>query len=310
MATYSTSSAPANEEMPATALDMPERPKGLHAIWLSLRKNPLVIVALIFLVVITTVGVLAELFAPFDPEQVVLLDRLQPPGFVDDNGQIHWLGTDNLGRDVLSRLIFGARISLMVGSTTVIIGGSLGLFLGLMSGYFGSLLDDIIMRLADIQLAFPNILLYIAVLSVLGSGLDKVVITLGFAGWVTYARVARGEVFSVREREYVEAARSLGGSDMRIIRRHIVPNILAPVIVVASFEVARNIIVEASLSFLGLGVPPSIPSWGAMLAESRDYIRDAWWPVTFPGLAIMMLVLSINIVGDWLRDYLDPRLKK
>jgi peptide/nickel transport system permease protein len=278
--------------------------------WLSLQRHPLTIVALVLIAFISLVASFAGIISPFDPSEITLPHRLQPPGSVNDLGEIYWLGTDHLGRDILSRLIYGARISLLVGITTVIIGGTLGLVLGLFSGFLGGLTDDVIMRLADIQLAFPNILLYIAVLSVLGSGLDKVVVTLGFAGWVIYARVVRGEVLSVRERVYVTAARSIGCSNRRVLVRHILPNIVAPIIVVASFAVARNIVVEASLSFLGLGVPPSMASWGAMLAESRDYLRDAWWPVAFPGIAIMILVLSINILGDWLREYLDPRLKQ
>ena len=180
---------------------------------------------------------------------------------------------------------------------------------GLLAGYYGGTSDDIIMRLADIQLAFPNILLFIAILAVLGSGLGKVIGVLGFTSWVTYARVIRGEVLAIREREYIEAARAIGCTDWRIMRQHVLPNTFAPLFVIASFAVASAIVAEASLSFLGLGVPPAIPTWGGMLAASRDYLRDAWWPVTFPGIAIMLTVLSINSLGDWLRDYLDPRLK-
>jgi peptide/nickel transport system permease protein len=268
-----------------------------------------VLVAIAFLLFLVVVAVTAPLLAPFDPEEIRLLDRLQPPGFVDQDGGVHYLGTDHLGRDILSRMMYGARISLLVGATTVLIGGTLGMLLGVLSGYYGGAVDDVIMRLAEIQLAFPSILLYIAVLAVLGPGLGKVIAILGITGWVTYSRVARGEVLSIRERDFVLSARSVGSSDSRIMSRHILPNVFAPFIVVASFAVANAIIAEASLSFLGLGVPPSIPTWGAMLAQSRDYIRDAWWPVTLPGLAIMLTVLAINVVGDWLRDYLDPRLK-
>lgn len=285
------------------------RPSLLQSIWQSLRRTPVVIVAFFLLLGVIFMAGTSPYLAPQDPTEVHLLDRLKPPGFVDESQQIHYLGTDHLGRDLLSRLMYGARISLMVGATTVLIGGILGLLLGMVSGYYGGVLDDVIMRLADIQLAFPSILLYIAVLAVLGPGLNKVILILGFTGWVTYGRVARGEVLSVREREYVQSARAIGASNARIMRLHILPNILAPLIIVASFAVANNIIAEASLSFLGLGVPPSVPTWGAMLAESLDYLRHAWWPVTFPGLAIMVTVLSINVIGDWLRDYLDPKLK-
>jgi peptide/nickel transport system permease protein len=286
-----------------------ERPSSIQSIWISLRRRSVALAAMVVLLLTLVVAVTASVLAPYDPEEVRLLDRLQPPGFVDKDGGVHYLGTDPLGRDMLSRMMYGSRISLLVGATTVLIGGTLGLLLGVASGYYGGMPDDVIMRLADIQLAFPSILLYIAVLAVLGPGLGKVIAILGITGWVTYGRIVRGEVLSIREREYVLAARAVGSSDRRIMARHILPNIFAPFIVVASFAIANAIIAEASLSFLGLGVPPSVPTWGAMLAQSRDYLRDAWWPVTFPGLAIMLTVLSINVVGDWLRDYLDPRLK-
>jgi peptide/nickel transport system permease protein len=205
--------------------------------------------------------------------------------------------------------MYGARISLTVGVIAVSIAVALGAPIGLVSGFYGGRLDAVIMRLADIQLAFPDILLFVAVLAVLGPGLPKVILILGFTGWVTYGRVARGQVLAVREQEFVQAARAIGCRNRVIIWRHILPNIFSPIIVVASFAVASNIIAEASLSFLGLGVPPSIPSWGTMLSEAREYLRDAWWPVTFPGAAIMLTVLSINLLGDGLRDTLDPRMR-
>ena len=288
---------------------LPERRSALQSMWGSLRRSPLVVGAIVILVIIVLVAMSAPVLAPYDPDKISLRDRLKPPGSADTEGSVHYLGTDHLGRDMLSRLIYGSRISLLVGATTVLIGGTLGMLLGMLSGYYGGALDDVIMRLAEIQLAFPSILLYIAVLAVLGPGLEKVILILGITSWVTYSRVVRGEVLSIREKEYVESARSIGCSDRRIMGRHILPNIVAPLIVIASFAVANAIVVEASLSFLGLGVPSSVPTWGAMLAHSRDYLRDAWWPVTFPGLAIMIVVLSINFVGDWLRDFLDPRLK-
>jgi peptide/nickel transport system permease protein len=266
--------------------------------------------SIVALLIIILIGAGAPLIAPQDPRDVQLPNRLKPPGFVDDEGRIFYLGADPLGRDILSRLIYGARVSLVVGLSAVSISGFLGLSLGLLSGFYGGRLDDIIMRLADVQLAFPDILLYIAVLAVLGAGLDKVILVLGISGWVIFARVIRSEVLLIREQEFVMAARSIGSSDLPLILRHILPNVVPVFIVIASFAVANNIIAEASLSFLGLGVPPSIPTWGTMLAESREYLRDAWWPVTFPGLVIMLTVFSINILGDWLRDYLDPRSYK
>lgn len=280
-----------------------------RSLWRSLRRAHRAMAGIVILSLVVVMAVAAPVLAPADPTDMSLLDRLKPPGFVDSDGHVHYLGTDQLGRDLLSRLIYGARISLLVGISAVLIGGCLGLALGLIAGYYGRWPDDLIMRLAEIQLAFPSILLYIAVLAVLGPGLLNVIGILGFTGWVVYARIARGQVLSVREEEFIQAARAIGCSDARIILRHVLPNIFAAIIVIGSFAVASNIIAEASLSFLGLGVPPSIPAWGSMLAEAREYIRTAWWPVTFPGLAIMLTVLSINAIGDWLRDYLDPRLK-
>ena len=270
---------------------------------------PLVALFLIALLVVSAVA--SPLLAPRDPNRQNLIKRLQAPFERDRNGVVEFvLGTDDLGRDILSRLIFGARVSLLVGFTSVLIGGSLGTALGLIAGFYGGRTDSIIMRIGDIQLAFPFILLAIMFLVVLGPGLTNLVLVLGIGQWVTYARIARGEALSQREREYIEAARALGASDVGIMVRGILPNILAPLIVIASFNVASVILSEAALSFLGLGVPPSVPTWGAMLASSRDQLlAGRWWLAVFPGVAIMLTVLSFNILGDWLRDYLDPRLK-
>jgi peptide/nickel transport system permease protein len=228
--------------------------------------------------------------------------------WVDADGRLHPLGTGPLGRDIWARIVYGARISLLVGLSTVLIGGVLGVSLGLVTGYSGGFVDTAVMRMADVQLALPGMLLYIAVLSVLGGGLINIILILGITGWVSYARVVRGQVLALRSFEFVEAAKSIGAGPFRIMLRHILPNVIGPVIVIGSFAVARNIIVEASLSFLGVGVPPSVATWGSILAEARDYLRLAWWPATFPGAALMLVVLSINVLGDWLRDYLDPRL--
>jgi peptide/nickel transport system permease protein len=269
------------------------------------------IIALNILAIVALAAVLGPEIAPRDPNRQALTARLRPPMQQNAAGEVEYiLGTDGLGRDVLSRLIYGARVSLMVGLTAVMIGGTLGTVLGMVGGYFGGVTDDVIGRLADIQLAFPFILLAIMVLVVLGPGVPNLVLVLGIGQWVTYARIARAETIAQREKEYVEAARSIGQQDRAIVFKTILPNILAPIIVIASFNVASVILAEASLSFLGLGVPPTVPTWGGMLAESRDQLlAGAWWLAVFPGLAIMLTVLSLNILGDWLRDFLDPRLR-
>lgn len=268
------------------------------------------ILAMVILICVVVAAVAGPEIAPQDPNRQNIIMRMKPPMTVDRRSGTHILGTDTLGRDVLSRLIYGARISLGVGLSSVLIGGTLGTALGLIAGYFGGRTDSIIMRLADIQLAFPFILLAIIFLIALGSGVANLVLVLGVGQWVTYARMARGATMSEREKEYVEAARALGAGNASILARTVLPNILAPLTVVASFNVASVILSEASLSFLGLGVPPTIPTWGAMLAESRDQLlAGRWYLAIFPGLAIMLTVLSCNILGDWLRDFLDPRLK-
>jgi peptide/nickel transport system permease protein len=273
-----------------------------------LRSKAALASAIVFLLVVLA-AVTAAWIAPNDPYGIRLVQRLKPPGYVNASGVTFWLGTDTLGRDVLSRVIYGARVSLIVGLSAVLISGTIGLLLGLASGFFGGLIDDVIMRIADIQLSFPTILLALAIMAVLGSGLDKLILVLGLTGWVQYGRIVRGQVLSIKEEEFVLAARATGEKRWRILFQHILPNIWSPIIVIASFSVASNIVAEASLSFLGVGVPPSIPSWGTMLADGRQYIGVAEWLTIPPGVAISLTVLSINILGDWLRDYLDPRLK-
>jgi peptide/nickel transport system permease protein len=277
----------------------------------SLLKAKWPILAILILLLVIFCAFFGSVIAPKDPNRQNIIKRLQEPYQVERSGKVEFiLGTDGLGRDVLSRLIYGARISLMVGLTAVLIGGFIGISLGLIAGYFGGRIDDVVMRFADIQLAFPFILLAIMFLVVLGPGLLNLVLVLGVGQWVTYARIARGQTVSQREKEYVEAARALGKRDLAIMFSSILPNILAPLIVIASFNVASVILSEAALSFLGLGVPPTIPTWGGMLAESRDQLlAGRWWLAVYPGIAIMMTVLSFNILGDWLRDFLDPRLR-
>lgn len=265
----------------------------------------------LFLVIISVSAALfADYIAPMEAGQASLSARLDPPSWADETGESTFLlGADQLGRDMLSRIIYGAQISIKVGFFGVLIAMILGTIMGLISGYFGKWMDDLIMRLADIQLAFPFILFAIIVMSVLGPGIWKIIIILGITNWVGFARVIRGQVISLKEMEYVQAAHAVGGSHFRIIRKHVLPNVLSSILVLATLYIAEFILLEASLTFLGLGVDPTIPSWGGMLADSRNYITSAWWTATFPGFAIMLTVLGFNLFGDWLRDKLDPNLK-
>lgn len=268
------------------------------------------LLALLVLLLVVFAGIFGPWISPLDPNRQDIMVRLADPLTEGRRNAFFLLGTDGLGRDVLSRLLYGARISLLVGVCAIMVGGTIGVVAGLVAGYFGGWIDDVIMRLGDIQLAFPFILLAIMFLVILGPGVMNIIIVLGVGQWVTYARIVRAQTLSLREKEYVEAARALGDSTFLIIFRTILPNIIAPLTVIASFNVASVILSEASLSFLGLGVPPNVPTWGAMLADSRDQLMaNKWWLAFFPGIAIVLTVLSFNILGDWLRDFLDPRLK-
>lgn len=253
-------------------------------------------------VVIAIVAILAPWIAPFDPFAIILGEKLSLPS------ALHWLGQDANGADILSRLLFGARISLIVAGVVVVISTIVGTFLGLVSGYWGGWIDTLIMRLVDILLAFPGLLLAIALVAVLGPDLKNVMIALSVLGWVPYARLVRGQVLSLRHREFVMAARCTAQSQWRIMGRHIIPNVLSPIIVQATFHVAGVIIAESSLSFLGLGVPPGTPSWGMMLSEGKSVIMQAPHVSFFPGVAIMVMVLAFNFLGDGLRDRFDPKV--
>lgn len=256
--------------------------------------------------------VLLAIFGPWldlpDPTRTNLRARMVAPTLSWFSLGAHPLGTDQLGRDILSRIIAGSRVTLMVAGAAVLLGGVLGTLLGLVSGYFGGWVDRILMRLVDIQLALPLMLLALMVVAALGPSLRNLVGVLALVSWVRYARIVRGQVLAVREREFVQSARAIGASHARIILRHILPNVLTPALVVATLELARVIVLEAGLSFLGLGIQPPDPSWGRMLADGRTYISSAWWIITFPGLALMLTVLAVNLLGDWLRDFFDPRL--
>jgi peptide/nickel transport system permease protein len=303
--------ATATQPLSAIIQLKPPEPSVIKRAGRSLFKAKWPILALLILGTVIFMAVFAAQIVPRDPNRQSLVERLLEPMHRDESGQVqYFLGTDGLGRDLWSRIIYGAQVSLAVGVMAVAVGGIMGTTLGIIAGYRGGWVDDFIMRLADIQLAFPFILLAIMVLVVLGPGVWNLVPVLGIGQWVTYARIARGQTISQREKEYVEAARSMGAGDLRIMLGAILPNVIAPLIVIASFNVASAILAEASLSFLGLGVPPTVPTWGGILNESRDQIlAGKWWPAFFPGLAIMLTVLSLNILGDWLRDFLDPRLR-
>ncbi len=275
----------------------------------ALYRTKIAFAAALLLSFVAFVAVAGPFLAPHDPNRVNVLARFVPPVWAERGSPEHLLGTDSLGRDTFSRLILGARVSLLVGLAAVAIGGLLGTTLGLIAGYFGGRVDSTIMRLVDIQLAFPGILLALTVLALLGRSLGNLILVLGIVQWAQYARLVRGHVLSVRQMEYVEGAAALGARHARIVLRHILPNSTAPIIVIGSFSVATTILAESALSFLGLGVPPTVPTWGGMLSEGRDHLVRAWWLATFPGLAIAATVLSINLLGDWLRDYLDPNLK-
>jgi peptide/nickel transport system permease protein len=254
-------------------------------------------------------AVLAPQIAPWDPGRQMLLKRLRPPAWEARGLREHPLGTDHLGRDILSRILYGGRISLGVGLSAVTFSGLIGVTLGLLAGFHGGRTDAFIMRVVDVFLAIPYILLAMGVVFALGPSLVNVILVMAVTRWVQFARIVRADVLSIREREFVSGARARGSRSMRLLLRHVLPNALTPIIVVATLELAFMIIYESALSFLGLGVQPPTPTWGWMLADGRNYIATAWWLATFPGLAIMLTVLAVNLLGDWLRDTLDPRLQ-
>jgi peptide/nickel transport system permease protein len=258
--------------------------------------------------------VVMALFAPwiatYDPYEQNILYRLTPPVFLEGGSWEHWLGTDQLGRDLFSRIVHGARISLMIGVGAVAVAGTIGVVMGLLAGYFGGWLDAVVDFSVNAMLAFPFILLAMTLVIVLGASMENIILALGISNWPIFARVARIETKKLRDQEFVVAAQALGYSTLRVIFRHILPNLTAPILVIATVEIARSIIRETFLSFLGLGVQPPTPSWGLMLAEGRDYILTIWWLSTIPGMAIFLAALGINLTGDALRDYFDPRLKR
>ncbi len=266
------------------------------------------VLGLVIIIAVLSMAVFAPYIAPHDPEKVDLRNRFQPPFWMEDGSLEFPLGTDSLGRDVLSRIIYGSQKSLLVSFSATLISSILGVSLGLAAGFFGGKFDTVVSRMGDIQLAFPLILLSIAVIAVLGTSTLNLILVFGIANWVIYARVTRGSVLSAKQNEYVEAARASGCSSWRIMLVHIFPNIFPSIIVIATLSLAEIVIMESSLSFLGLGVPPPRPTWGGMLSEGRQYLHAGWWVASFPGLAIMFTVLGVNLFGDGLRDAYDPKL--
>jgi peptide/nickel transport system permease protein len=263
--------------------------------------------SIIVLVVLT--AIFADQLAPKPYDLKSPRERLKPMWFMEKGSLEYPLGTDALGRDILSRIVQGSRISLVVGVASVLLGAGIGVTMGLLAGYFGGRVDSFISWFMNVQLSFPYILLALFLMAAFKGGLSTLILVLAIGGWVRYARIIRGQVLSVKEETYVTAAQACGISLRHILVRHILPNAFAPIIVVASFTMADTILSEASLSFLGLGIDPSIPSWGQMLSDGRNYLQTQWWIAFLPGVAISITVLGINLFGDWLRDYLDPRLR-
>jgi len=267
------------------------------------RRYPLTAIGISFIGLLFLVAILAAWISPQDPAYQTLQDRLLSPSWR------HWMGTDQYGRDVLSRMIYGSRISLSVGLVSVSLYVLIGTVVGSVAGYYGGWVDSILMRLVDVLLCIPTFFLILMVVAFVGPSLLNIMVIIGLTSWTDVARLVRGEVLTLKSREFVQAARVMGASDFRILARHILPNALGPVLVVATLGVGGAILVESSLSFLGLGVQPPTASWGNMLMEGKDHLADAWWLVTFPGLAIFLTVLAYNLLGEGLRDYLDPRMR-
>jgi peptide/nickel transport system permease protein len=273
------------------------------------RTRRLVVAGGLFVLALVLVALAAPWVAPQDPTRQSLRARLKAPTLEAPDGRAHLLGTDHLGRDVLSRMLWGARVSLLVGFAAVGVGGLVGAGLGIVAGYRRGWADTAIMTIADAQLAFPFILLAIGIIAVLGPSFPTLIVVIGLSGWMSYARVLRSQVLVLRSREFVDAIHALGGSVPRVIGRHILPNILSSLVVIATLELARSIVLEATLSFLGLGVQPPTPSWGGMIQEGREYLDSAWWISTCPGVLLMLTSLAVSRTGDWLRDLLDPTLR-
>ncbi|MGH7571671.1 MAG: ABC transporter permease [Gemmatimonadota bacterium] len=272
-------------------------------LWKALRRNPLAMTGAAVVLLLVVLGIAGPWIAPYDPLIQNLARGLEGPSVE------HWFGTDSFGRDILSRVLYGARISLLVGVASQAIAFSLGVFLGVVSGYYGGRIEGLIMRLADVTLAFPTLLLLIAITAAFQPGLTVVFVAIGVVGWAGMARLVRSQALVVRELDFVQAARALGMGDLRLLARHVLPNCLAPAIIAVTLGMASAILLEAALSFIGLGAQPPTPSWGSMISDGRDFLRTAPWISIFPGLAIGLVVLGFNLFGDGLRDAMDPRLR-
>ena len=289
--------------------ELRQRPHRAKQFLRSLLRNKPALLASVVLVVVVLCSVAPGALAPHDPQRQTLALRLVPPAWSEDGTWAHPLGTDALGRDLFSRVIHGARVSLTVGLSAVAIQGVIGVSLGLLAGFRGGRLDRTVMAITDIQYALPFLVVAIAIMAVLGASLRNVILVLGITGWVYYARLVRAQVLSLRELDFVEAAVCIGARPGRVVVRHLLPNVVTQIIVIGSLQVAAMIISEASLSFLGVGIPPEVPSWGGMVAEGRTYVSTGWWVSAFPGAAIFLTTMSVNLIGDWLREELDPSLK-
>lgn len=288
----------------ASALADPDRSRA----WRKLARNPAAIAGALILVIVVGAAVAAPYVAPHDPVRQSLIRRFMPPLWVPGGSASYPLGTDQVGRDILSRIIYGARISLVVGISAVAVSMVVGVSLGLLSGFLRGRVDAVIMTVVDVTLSFPQLLLALAFVAALGPSLLTIVVVLGLTGWERYTRVVRAEVLALREKDFVEAARAIGASPLRMVLRHLLPNTFSSIIVMSTLQVAQAILQEAALSFLGVGTGSAHPTWGQMIALGRDFVSVAWWLATFPGLAILLTVLAINLVGDRLRDALDPRV--
>lgn len=282
----------------------------MKRLWRGVRRSPSGLVGLTLMAVFVLTAIAAPLLSPMDPVAIDLANRLGAPTWSWSGPGPHPLGADQLGRDILSRIIWGSRITLIVALTAVILSGMLGVVLGLLAGFLGGWTERVIMRLADVQLSIPLMLFALLIIGALGPSLFNLIIVLALTGWTRFARIVRGETLSLREREFIMSVRAAGATGLRIMMRHILPNVMTAAIVVATLEVARVVILESALSFLGMGLQPPQASWGRMLAEGRNYIASAWWLATFPGVAILLVVLGVNLFGDWLRDHFDPKLQE